>query len=271
MSLTQRLKEGTLIATAGLALLSNGCQTMQKYVFHGPGQKPDNARTEESRPVTPIGSSNAPSDHAANADDANVGAGVLEVLSGFVGVRSPIGGLIVGAGANAVGREAIIEGQKAAAQINSYGNPAQNTILEGYLELNGREFGVTWLITCNKYRDLDEDKNVTLNEFLEIKKSFSRYEPIFVALKTERPFIYARVMVFDAQGKIVAETKDDSPEIRGMMGLELTPKEAGSPPGKYQAVFTAQVPKPKSIAHGPIGKLGVTYAIGAIPFEVREK
>ena len=128
MSLIQRLKEGTLIAAAGL-VLTTGCTPLDQngnVIGSGTGDSTYGQTGNELRQT----------DHAANADDANLTSGFLEILAGAAGLRSPGAGLLIGAGAGVAGRESIIEGQKAAAQTGqgySSNIPAGYTVREGRL------------------------------------------------------------------------------------------------------------------------------------------
>ncbi len=256
MGLLDRIRQKTSLATLGIALLGSGCYTMREHAFYGP---------DYPQPVTLI---EQPQNSSGNADDANLGAGILEVLAGAAGLRSPGAGLLLGPVAGIAGREAIIEGQKEAAQIGGQGSFKTDTNRDymGYLEMRSKEFGLTWLVTSHDYADLDNSKSPTLNEFLDKKSRFSKSETITFSCSTERPMIKPTLVIFDNNGNKVTEMHEKTDDE----GYLCSKAYKDFTPGRYQAVFTAQVPKHPLIFYGPGGKFGVVYILGTIPFEVVE-
>ncbi len=195
--------------------------------------------------------------YAANADDANLSSGFFEVLAGAAGLRSPGAGLLLSAVAGVAGREAIIEGQKAAAE---QGAPSVRQENNYYRFITHPVFGIIYVdqvekiasgkgifikifpdgtegtfVTCN-YIDAHGKNELDEMSYIGLNNVFSSREKITIASGFERMNKmqgnhYYKLQ--DSKGEIVGEETKQLPSFGEL--YTYGPKELA--PGKYTATW----------------------------------
>lgn len=168
-------------------------------------------------------------------------------------------------GSGAVGRQAVIEGQREAVQQGGRSMywPGSK---EGALITNSKQFGTLWTIAATGYAKDGTSKN-KIDNYLGTSFSFSSSQDFGVGCMTQFPMVGGYTKIIDESGSVVITTSQQSDEPH----IDHADFSSGTlKPGNYMALFYGQVPyeQPKFFSGPPRGRPGQEYILSQMKFRV---
>jgi hypothetical protein len=280
VALEQRVKTALFTSVLGVSAFFSGCvvgpdgtTALQRFATQRVPSSPE-PHVQEYATAKPMPES-VPRQYP-HSQSENFGAGILKAASWLFGIHGDIvPAAAFDIAADVQGRNAIISGQKEAAEIirDGLGGPRQEydgaKLPEGVERLRLEEFGTVEFIIAPRYTDYNGNGQPERNELhpskqLSTKSGFWVFSEHFGKFTVYKP----RIKLFDENGRMLGEeVVTDTRTSAWFLG---NPHNV-LPRGKYIIAFFGQVPTPGAWEQRPVGKQGAIYFLHAMPFEVVEE
>lgn len=270
-ALEQRVKNAFLAGTLGGSLLLSGCAVgpdgttaLQRFATQRvPQQDYSPSYSAPETAEAPLLVDYMYYEPSSGSSDLNLLSFILSLGAFGAAQRGFIPqSAIMDVGSAAVGRQAIITGQKEMMQQGrSLYWPGSKP---GFLITHSRQFGVTWTIAYKGFAD-NGDGKPQIEEFLGTGNSFQSNSEFEVGCLVEHPLTNAHCKIFNEKNEVVLTSKENAP-----YGTAAHINAGTLKPGVYFASFYGQVPYVKPTWHSgpPSGIVGRDYILGNIQFEV---